>query len=95
MAHRKNTQTAAQAYAERAAEINTHIKTLVVALAAHRAQHEANPKNWGLPGDLGHVRELLVQINEFLGAEPEDADLHCDHADGCCRETVGMPCDGR
>jgi len=90
----EQTETAAQAYTRRAAEIDSQIKTLLEALAAHRRGHEARPWDWGFTGDLGHVQELLVNINDFLANNVDD-DLHCDHADGCCREHVGMICDGR
>ena len=90
----KETETAVEAYTRRAAGIDSRIKTLVEALAAHRQRHDANPLDWGYAGDLGRVLELLVNINSFLANNVDD-DLHCDHADGLCRESVGMICDGR
>ncbi len=36
-------------------------------------------------------RDHMVPRNELHDAEDEH--LHCDHDDGCCRETVGLACD--
>lgn len=37
----------------------------------------------------------MVPRTELVDANEEDDDLHCDHADGCCRETVGEGCDAQ
>ena len=43
--------------------------------AAHGAKSaaKANPKDWGYPGDLGHVREKLIETLAFLSNnEPQE-----------------------
>jgi hypothetical protein len=81
------TKTAKQAYADTAREIRRDIAILQNALDDHRLRHKGQPNNWGYVGDLSHVRELLQNIHSFLGVDTGDA-LHCDHADGCCREVI-------
>ncbi len=96
MAAPKPKQTAAEAYATRAAEIDAQLKRLAQQLAAHRRDHEANPRNWGLPGDLSHVHEILQEAIDFLGTMDivgTDDDLHCEHSDGVCRTEIGLECD--
>ncbi len=96
MAAQQPKQTAAEAYATRAAEIDAQLKRLAQQLAAHRRDHEANPKSWALVGDLGHIHEILDEAIDFLGTMDivgTDDDLHCDHSDGVCRTEIGFECD--
>ena len=86
--------TAAATYRETLIEVRRDLAVIDNALADHRTRQKADPKNWSHVGDLNHVRELLAGITAFLGVEAAD-DLHCDHADGLCRESIGKTCDGR
>lgn len=67
---RNERSAAAEAYRVRRAEISRRIARIELALA----DHGRRPKSWPGVGDLGHIAELLGEIEEFLGIpEPEGA----------------------
>lgn len=68
MAKQTTQETAAEAYSRIAADIKTQIETLIVKLEMHRGSAQDQPANWGYPGDLGHVKEILANAIEFLGS---------------------------
>ena len=61
------TETAPQAYSRLSAVIKAQIKDLEFRLQIHEGSHRDRPTNWGLVGDLGHVKEILANAIEFLG----------------------------
>jgi hypothetical protein len=64
----KNTkQTSAEAYAERYAECAGLLKRVTAQLEQHRKRQDADPRNWGYPGDLGRVSEELAYVLASLG----------------------------
>ena len=62
----RRTETADEAYSRISADIKAQIETLTVRLEMHRGSHKDRPADWGYVGDLGHVRELLGEVNAFL-----------------------------
>ena len=65
--------TAAEMYAARRADIDRLLAALKDNLRLHAKDHHANPRNWGLTGDLGKVREDLINIVAFMTEmEPEE-----------------------
>lgn len=63
--------TAAAAYADKAAQIAEQLATLQAALAAHAERQSFNEStrgNWGFAGDLGAVLAQLTEANRMLGA---------------------------
>ena len=61
------TETAAQAYTARVAEIKAQIATLEARLRIHESVHSDHPAAWDFPGDLGRVKEILAEAIELLG----------------------------
>lgn len=80
-------ETASQAYAERRSDIARLIDVLQMELDAHAKRAALAEKHWGYPGDLGRIREGLIElvmsmsgmererIEDFL-AEADDADAN-------------------
>lgn len=58
--------TAAEMYAKRTADINRLLADIKANLRLHAKAQRADPKNWGLTGDLGKVRQDLVEVVAFL-----------------------------
>jgi hypothetical protein len=54
-------------YQTRAKEISNLLKSIEGSLKTHYKRAEKQKENWGFAGDLGHVKELLDDIDEFLG----------------------------
>lgn len=66
-------QTASELYDERREDITRMMNWIELELDKHKTKAEANPKNYGYAGDLGYVRENLVEILTFLSnGEQED-----------------------
>ena len=77
-------ETASQAYAKRRSDIARLIDVLQMELDAHAKRAALAEKHWGYPGDLGRIREGLIElvmsmsgmererIEDFL-AEADDA----------------------
>lgn len=59
-------QTAPQLYGERREDIARVLDWLDMELDRHRMRAKANPEDWGCPGDLGHVREKLIETLAFV-----------------------------
>lgn len=80
-------ETASQAYAKRRSDIARLIDVLQMELDAHAKRAALADKHWGYPGDLGRIREGLIElvmsmsgmererIEDFL-AETDDADAN-------------------
>ncbi len=80
-------ETASQAYAKRRSDIARLIDVLQIELDAHAKRAALADKHWGYPGDLGRIREGLIElvmsmsgmererIEDFL-AEADDADAN-------------------
>ncbi len=80
-------QTASKAYAQRSSDIARLIDILQQELAAHAKRAALADSHWGYPGDLGRIREGLIElvmgmsgmererIEDFL-TESDDADAN-------------------
>jgi len=80
-------ETASQAYAKRRSDIARLIDVLQMELDAHAKRAALADKHWGYPGDLGRIREGLIElvmsmsgmererIEDFL-AEADNADAN-------------------
>ena len=67
------TPQAAETYDERTDAITDLLKKLAADLDRHgREFAQAGSRDWGYPGDLGHVEELLRQAHNFLANIDED-----------------------
>ncbi|MBL9030291.1 MAG: hypothetical protein JNM80_01110 [Phycisphaerae bacterium] len=64
--------TAAETYAARRSDIARLLDVLAMELDKHDERAKADPRNWGLPGNLGKVRSDLIDLVGFLsGMEHE------------------------
>ncbi len=80
-------ETASQAYAKRCSDIARLIDVLQMELDAHAKRAALAEKHWGYPGDLGRIREGMIElvmsmsgmererIEDFL-AEADEADAN-------------------
>lgn len=80
-------ETASQAYAKRRSDIAHLIDVLQMELDAHAKRAALADTHWGYPGDLGRIREGLIElvmsmsgmererIEDFL-AEADDAEAN-------------------
>jgi hypothetical protein len=66
-------KTAAETYQERAQDIGALMTWLQDELEVHETKAKADPKNWALVGDLGHVQAKLVEVLTFLSRNDEKA----------------------
>jgi len=57
--------TAANTYRQRRQTVDALLEELRGKLDAHAKRAEADPKNWGYAGDLGHVEEVLRDLAAF------------------------------
>lgn len=75
MTKRKTTKpepTAAETYAARRIDIARLLDVLAMELDKHDERAKADPRNWGLPGNLGKVRSDLIDLVSFIsGMERE------------------------
>ena len=63
-------ESAAEAYDRLDAEINAMLKRLPKLRVRHRREFESGRipyRDWGYPGDLGHVKSQLVEALRGLG----------------------------
>jgi hypothetical protein len=68
----KTESTAAETYAARRSDIARLLDVLEMELDKHDERAKADPRNWGLPGNLGKVRSDLIDLVEFVsGMERE------------------------
>ena len=66
-------QTASELYDERRQDIARVMDWIEIELDKHKTNAKANPKDWGYAGDLGHVREKLIETLAFLSNnEPQE-----------------------
>ena len=66
-------QTASELYTERREDIARVMDWIELELDKHKTNAKANPKDWGYAGDLGHVREKLIETLAFLSNnEPQE-----------------------
>jgi hypothetical protein len=66
-------QTAVELYHERREDIARVLDWIGLELDKHETAATASPDDWSNAGDLGHVRERLVETLAFLSnREPED-----------------------
>jgi hypothetical protein len=64
--------TAAEMYASRRNDIARLLDVLQMELDKHVDRAKADARNWGLTGDLGKVREDLINLVGFMsGMDPE------------------------
>jgi len=64
--------TAAETYAARRNDIARLLDVLQMELDKHDTEQKADPRNWGHAGDLGKVREDLINIVGFMSnMDPE------------------------
>lgn len=64
--------TAAETYAARRNDIARLMDVLQMELDKHDAEQKADPRNWGHAGDLGKVREDLINLVGFMSnMDPE------------------------
>ena len=69
----KTEPTAAETYAARRSDIARLLDVLEMELDKHDDRAKSDPRNWGLPGNLGKVRSDLMDIVAFLsGMDRED-----------------------
>ena len=59
-------QTAAETYDQRRSDIARVLDWLDLELDRHGTDAKAKPNDWGYAGDLGHVREKLIETLAFL-----------------------------
>jgi len=58
--------TAAETYRQRRETVDALLGELRGKLDAHAKRAAADSKNWGYPGDLGHVEEVLRDLAAFM-----------------------------
>ena len=69
-------QIAKDAYQERRREVAALLDTIGQELDVHaRLMDEEGGRNWGRVGDLGHVKELLIETLAFVSGRDE-TDIH-------------------
>ena len=67
-------QTARETYETRQREIAAMLEFLKCELEGHAQKAAQDPRNWGFPGDLAHIRENLKETLVFvMGGYDEDA----------------------
>lgn len=65
--------SARQLYDERRQDIARIMDWIELELDKHKINAKANPKDYRYPGDLGHVREKLIETLAFLSnSEPQE-----------------------
>lgn len=64
----RTTTECARLYAGQQKEIGILLGRIAKGLRAHGKATATNPGNWGYVGDLGHVRESLKEIADFIRA---------------------------
>ena len=67
-------ETAAEAYARNYRDIRSLLDWMDLELLTHAERAKAEPQDWGLAGDLGKIRQDLVETLAFLSGF-EEADV--------------------
>jgi len=62
--------TARAAYQQRREQLDAQLAQLKEALRDHRVRAANHADDWGYPGSLGHIAEILEQALTFLGVAP-------------------------
>jgi len=70
MAERKT--TAAETYRARRSDVDKLLDMLREEVAHHAEYAATEPRDWGFAGDLGHVRDVLVEALAFLAQQDRD-----------------------
>ena len=66
-------QTPSELYDQRRETIARVMDWIELELDKHKINAKANPKDWDYAGDLGHVREKLIEALAFLSNnEPQE-----------------------
>ena len=66
-------QTARELYDERRQDIARVMDWIELELDKHKTNAKGDPKNWCYAGDLGHIREKLIETLAFLANnEPQE-----------------------
>ena len=60
-----------QTYKAKRDEITHQIDRLLNGLAALDTDHYANPRDWGIVGNAGHVSAALADLLDFIEDKPE------------------------
>jgi len=55
-----------EVYDARSASVAARLESIRVRLEAHAKRAAANGSGWGHAGDLGHVDQVLEELEEFL-----------------------------
>ncbi|MCW5769694.1 MAG: hypothetical protein KIT19_13530 [Phycisphaeraceae bacterium] len=76
-------RTAAETYAAHQSDIARLLDVLGMELEKHEARAKADPRNWGLVGDLGKVRSDLIDTVAFISCmdRAEVERFLCDEED--------------
>jgi hypothetical protein len=64
--------TAAETYAARSNDIARLMDVLQMELNKHAEAAKADPKNWGRTGDLGMVRERMIELVASMSGMDRD-----------------------
>lgn len=75
----KTEPTAAETYAARRSDVARLLDVLALELDKHDERAKADPRNWGLPGNLGKVRSDLIDLVAFIsGMERPEVERFLD-----------------
>jgi len=85
MTKRKTTKpepTSAETYAARRNDIARLMDVLQMELDKHDEQAKADPKNWGITGNLGKIRSDLINLVGFMSnMDPEHVEAFLNDAE--------------
>jgi len=85
MTKRKTTKpepTSAETYAARRSDIARLMDVLQMELDKHDEQAKADPKNWGITGNLGKIRSDLINLVGFMSnMDPEHVEAFLNDAE--------------
>jgi len=74
--------TAAETYAARRSDIARLMDVLQMELDKHDEQAKADPKNWGITGNLGKIRSDLINLVGFMSnMDPEHVEAFLNDAE--------------
>jgi len=74
--------TAAETYAARRCDIARLMDVLQMELDKHDEQAKADPKNWGITGNLGKIRSDLINLVGFMSnMDPEHVEAFLNDAE--------------
>lgn len=74
--------TAAETYAARRNDIARLMDVMQMELDKHDEQAKADPKNWGITGNLGKIRSDLINLVGFMSnMDPEHVEAFLNDAE--------------